>query len=240
VPVDPLSLSAEIATILQLGTTALPSGTSRRAVSRNRQEEAYLAFHRASQDLALWSVHLQALATAQAPTPQRLAVVPGLLARALPRDWTGGTLARLFEAASEAAQIPLATDQLGDLMREWVAYREVGAAREAVTAFIGALAQLRLLGRPEPLVEAEKISVLLLELYVGIQVPHFMWRTSGGALIIFGRWATPNSGCSSRRAMNWRIDGGTFADASGASPGSCGDNLHRLGTATGRSRMRNN
>jgi hypothetical protein len=119
-----LTAAAGIAQILQFALADAPPGRPRwwRRPSRDRREQAYLAFQRAVFDMTSWAMYLPAVAL-------------------------------------------LASNRVTDLLYTPALLRELSSTRATLTEFLGALAEIRLVGSPSPRKAAEEITAMVAELY---------------------------------------------------------------------------
>jgi len=172
---DPLTMAAEIANILQAAQTA--QLVQRQRASRGERQEAYLAYQREAYRLMAGVSHLSLLAQVKTTSWRTMGVaaVPMIgpfVELVIPPEPSRNPLIRLAQeflrnAASLTKEMnPSAGNALASTYTSEIQLRgriitDIAAVRDVTGDFLAALAKVRLIGRPGPVAAADVILSLL-------------------------------------------------------------------------------
>lgn len=166
-----LAVSADIVTVLQAaaGAAGVPPGGKRRWPGRSPRAEVYLRFQRAALDVTSWLAMTRTLVAAE-PQPATPAVVLALGAAASPDNHLLTAEAR--RVLGHVALLRFSLDHISGETYRIALLREFSRLQQATSSFLGALAEVRLVGRPGPQVVAERLTAVLAEAAAAIpEVP---------------------------------------------------------------------
>jgi hypothetical protein len=158
--VDLLTAGAEVATLLQSAAVAVPPGVKRRWPNRRRRADAYLRLQCSAVEVMSWLVQSRTLIMAAPQPAPKGVLVAALFAAAAPGRMTPEYTRPVLR---QIALARMSLDYLADGLYQKQLLHELRDFRQATACYLGALAEVRLHGRPVPRVAAERLTAVLAE-----------------------------------------------------------------------------